>query len=58
MVVNKFFKWCLRTIKTLPSKSYLSQQIEWASQAESVFDEVFVLGKKLVQLVDQSIRQS
>ena len=32
---------------------YLSQQKEWADRAGLAFDELFVLGKKIIQLVDQ-----
>lgn len=33
--------------------AYLNQQKEWASQAQSAFEELFILGKKIIQLVDQ-----
>jgi|GEM_PF-446285 len=33
--------------------TYLNQQKEWANQAELAFDEVIVLGKRIIQLVDQ-----
>jgi len=33
--------------------AYLNQQKEWANQAQLAFDELFVLGKKIIQLVDQ-----
>ncbi|MHB8155539.1 MAG: hypothetical protein ACYDFR_05785, partial [Candidatus Omnitrophota bacterium] len=32
---------------------YLNQQKEWADRAGLAFDELFVLGKKIIQLVDQ-----
>jgi len=33
--------------------AYLDQQREWANQVAASFDEVFVLGKKIVQLADK-----
>ena len=33
--------------------AYLNQQKVWAAQAQSAFEELFVLGKKIIQLVDQ-----
>lgn len=33
--------------------AYLKQQKEWATQAQFAFEELFALGKKIIQLVDQ-----
>ncbi len=33
--------------------AYLDQQKEWAGQAQLAFEELFVVGKKIIQLVDQ-----
>lgn len=37
--------------------AYLNQQKEWAAQAQIAFEELFVLGKKIIQLVDQEASQ-
>jgi len=42
-----------RQLKFYRQNAYLNQQKEWASQAGLAFDELFVLGKKIIQLVDQ-----
>ncbi|MCX5699546.1 MAG: histidine kinase [Candidatus Omnitrophica bacterium] len=40
-------------LKLYRQNAYLNQQKEWASQAQLAFDELFVLGKKIIQQVDQ-----
>lgn len=40
-------------LKLYRQNVYLNQQREWANQAGLAFDELFVLGKKIILLVDQ-----
>ncbi len=40
-------------LKIYRQNAYLNVQKEWASQASLAFDELFVLGKRIIQLVDQ-----
>ena len=54
--VNKIFlagESFKQQLKLYRQNAYLNQQKEWANQAGVAFDELFVLGKKIIQLVDQ-----
>lgn len=44
-------------LKFYRQNSYLDQQKDWASQAQSAFEELFNLGKRIIQLVDQEDTQ-